>query len=61
LDYLSPLPPGSPLAHPTPERGSREHFAVVTGRVERIDWLDLAVAGHRRAVFDATGARWIQP
>jgi pyridoxamine 5'-phosphate oxidase len=60
-DYLSPLPPGSPLAHPAPERGSREHFAVVTARVERIDWLDLAAAGHRRAVFDASGARWIQP
>ncbi|MGM9488965.1 pyridoxamine 5'-phosphate oxidase [Ideonella sp. YS5] len=60
-DYLSPLPPGSPLAHPMPERGSREHFAVVTARVERIDWLDLAVAGQRRALFDAAGARWIQP
>jgi pyridoxamine 5'-phosphate oxidase len=60
-DYLSPLPPGSPLPHPAPERGSREHFAVVTARVERIDWLDLAVAGHRRAIFDSLGARWIQP
>ena len=60
-DYLSPLPPGSPLAHPAPERGSREHFAVVTARVERIDWLDLATAGHRRAIFDAAGARWVQP
>jgi len=60
-DYLSPLPPGSPLVQPAPERGSREHFAVVTAHVERIDWLDLAEAGHRRALFDATGARWIQP
>jgi pyridoxamine 5'-phosphate oxidase len=61
LDYLSPLPPGSPVSHPAPERGSREHFAVVTARVERIDWLDLAAAGQRRALFDASGARWIQP
>jgi hypothetical protein len=60
-DYLSPLPPGAPLAHPAPERGSREHFAVVTAKVERIDWLDLATEGHRRAIFDAAGARWIQP
>jgi len=60
-DYLSPLPPGSPLAHPAPERGSREHFALVTARVERIDWLDLATAGHRRAIFEASGARWVQP
>lgn len=60
-DYLSPLPPGTPLAHPAPERGSRAHFAVVVARVERIDWLDLDPAGQRRAVFDASGARWLQP
>lgn len=60
-DYLSPLAPGSPLAHPTPERGTREHFALVTATVLAIDWLSLEPAGHRRAVFDATGARWVQP
>lgn len=61
FDYLSPLPPGSPLAQPTPERGSRGHFAVVTATVQGIDWLDLDPAGQRRAVFDASGARWVQP
>ncbi|WP_374567926.1 pyridoxamine 5'-phosphate oxidase family protein [Ideonella sp.] len=61
-DYLSPLPPGTPLgAHPAPERGSREHFAVVTAQVRVMDWLALDPAGHRRAVFDGHGARWIQP
>jgi pyridoxamine 5'-phosphate oxidase len=60
-DYLSPLPPGSPLTLPAPERGSREHFAVVTAQVQRIDWLDLAPAAHRRAIFDAAGGRWVQP
>jgi hypothetical protein len=60
-DYLSPLPPGTPVDHPTPERGSRGHFAVVTATVERIDWLALDPAGHRRAIFDTTGARWVQP
>lgn len=60
-DYLSPLAPGTPLAHPAPERGSREHFAVVTARVLSLDWLALDPAGHRRAVFDASGARWVQP
>lgn len=60
-DYLSPLPPGTPLAHPAPERGSRDHFAVVTAEVRRIDWLALDPAGHRRALFDASGARWVQP
>ncbi|HEX5686700.1 MAG TPA: pyridoxamine 5'-phosphate oxidase family protein [Ideonella sp.] len=61
-DYLSPLPPGAPLrAHPAPERGSREHFAVVTAQVRVMDWLALDPAGHRRAVFDGHGARWVQP
>ncbi len=60
-DYLSPLPPGTPVAHPAPERGTREHFAVVTATVRRIDWLALDPAGHRRAIFDDAGARWVQP
>ncbi|WP_374675024.1 pyridoxamine 5'-phosphate oxidase family protein [Ideonella sp.] len=60
-DYLSPLPPGTPVAHPAPERGTRAHFAVVTARVDRMDWLALAATGHRRAAFDADGARWLQP
>ena len=61
-DYLSPLPPGAPLGvHPAPERGSREHFAVVTAQVLVMDWLALDPAGHRRAVFDTAGARWVQP
>jgi len=60
-DYLSPVPPGMPLAHAAPERGSRQHFAVVTGLVRRIDWLALDPAGNRRAIFDAAGARWVQP
>ncbi|MBT9595596.1 MAG: pyridoxamine 5'-phosphate oxidase family protein [Vitreoscilla sp.] len=60
-DYLSPLPPGTPLAHPAPERASRDHFAVVTAQVGSVDWLALDPAGHRRAIFDANGARWVQP
>jgi pyridoxamine 5'-phosphate oxidase len=61
-DYLSPLPPGAPLGvHPAPERGSREHFAVVTAQVLALDWLSLDPAGHRRTVFDEQGARWVQP
>lgn len=61
-DYLSPLPPGTPLDGPAPpileERG---HFAVVTARVLSMDWLELHPDGHRRARFDAEGARWLQP
>ncbi|WP_425261592.1 pyridoxamine 5'-phosphate oxidase family protein [Rubrivivax sp. RP6-9] len=60
-DYLSPLPPGSPLAAPRPERGSRAHFAVLTARVVSVDWLELHADGHRRARFDAGGRRWLTP
>jgi hypothetical protein len=60
-DYLSPLAPGTPLSHPSPERATRDHFAVVTAQVLSTDWLSLDPAGHRRAVFDVGGARWVQP
>lgn len=64
-DYLSPLPPGSPLQgpadSPAPARGTREHFGVVTAQVLAIDWLELHADGHRRACFDADGARWLTP
>lgn len=70
-DYLSPLPPGSPLerpgsaaeAVPPPSRElpPRHHFAMISAQVESIDWLELHRAGHRRAAFDAQGARWLQP
>lgn len=63
FDYLSPVPPGSPLSRPSPERGSREHFAVVCCRVRSIDWLDLNTDGQRRARFgpSAGEAVWLQP
>ena len=60
-DYLSPLPPGSPIDHPLPERGSREYFSVVTAHITSVDWLELHAQGHRRAAFDATGRRWLSP
>ena len=60
-DYLSPLPPGSPLAHPASERGTRGFFTVVTARVRAMDWLELHADGHRRAGFDDRGARWLVP
>jgi hypothetical protein len=62
FDYLSPLPPGAPLDHPEPERGTREYFAVVTARVHAVDWLGLRREGQRRALFsDAEAPRWVQP
>lgn len=76
-DYLSPLPPGSPLAPPeasatvvtveaaapppSREMPPRHHFALVYAQVESVDWLELHREGHRRAVFDSRGARWVQP
>ena len=64
-DYLSPLPPGAPLTGsmppPTPNRDSRNHFAVVQAEVQQIDWLELRPGGHRRAMFPAVGlAEWVQ-
>lgn len=60
-DFLSPLPPGSPLDRPAPERGTREFFAVMTAEVLAVDWLELHAEGHRRARFDDEGARWLAP
>jgi len=63
-DYLAPLPPGTALAGAEPsrlERDSRGHFAVLECSVQSTDWLELHRDGHRRARFDADGARWIAP
>jgi pyridoxamine 5'-phosphate oxidase len=70
-DYLSPMPPGAvlvptsagaPAPAPTDaETIQHEYFAVIEAVVEAIDWLELHPQGHRRAVFDAQGPRWVQP
>jgi hypothetical protein len=60
-DYLAPMAPGAPLERSGIERATREHFAIVTARVEGIDWLELHADGHRRALFDDAGGRWVQP
>jgi pyridoxamine 5'-phosphate oxidase len=61
-DYLAPLPPGSALGPSTPERASRQHFAVVAAEIQVIDWLDLDRNGHRRARFGpGRQASWLQP
>lgn len=61
LDYLSPLPPGSPLERPLPQRGTREHFAVLKARIARADWLELCAEGQRRAEFVGPQRRWLAP
>jgi pyridoxamine 5'-phosphate oxidase len=64
-DYLSPLAPGSALPGgpelPAPLQHDRGHFALISAQVQAIDWLELHAEGHRRAGFDAAGARWLAP
>lgn len=60
-DYFSPLAPGSTVEQPLPQRGGREHFAVLGAEVQTVDWLELHPLGHRRARFDERGARWLAP
>jgi pyridoxamine 5'-phosphate oxidase len=63
-DYLSPLPPGAPLPGsvvPTHEPVARDYFAVIDATIESLDWLELHPDGHRRAIFDSQGGRWVQP
>jgi hypothetical protein len=62
-DYLSPLPPGTPREGQAPAHPpvTRAYFAVVDATVESLDWLELHADGHRRAIFDGQGTRWVQP
>jgi len=76
LLYRAPLRPGTPIespeeAHVTPSPGDAptddgyRNFCLVHVTVTRIDWLELARGGHRRAVFDVNddgyAGRWIAP
>lgn len=70
-DYLSPLAPGAALPAATADvtappstalpAADRGHFALLQARVLTSDWLELHPEGHRRARFDAEGARWLVP
>lgn len=76
LLYRAPLPPGTPVESPeaghvaasegaAPSDGGYENFCLLHVTVKRVDWLELARAGHRRAVFDlhegGYESRWIAP
>ena len=76
LLYRASLRPGTPIdspeeAHITPSPGEAptddgyRNFCLVHVTVTRIDWLELARGGHRRAVFDVNddgyAGRWIAP
>ncbi|QVN20021.1 pyridoxamine 5'-phosphate oxidase family protein [Burkholderia pyrrocinia] len=76
LLYRAPLPPGTPVespedAHVSASQGTAptgdgyENFCLIHMSVTRIDWLELARTGHRRAVFELNESgcegRWIAP
>lgn len=61
-DYLAPAAPGTPIDPGfVPSPAGRTHFALLSARIESIDWLELGERVHRRASFDAAGARWLVP
>ncbi|TGN97758.1 pyridoxamine 5'-phosphate oxidase family protein [Burkholderia sp. USMB20] len=78
LLYRAPLRPGTPIASPeeahvaagattgtsATDDGYR-NFCLLHVTVTRIDWLELARSGHRRAVFDVNDdgyvGRWVAP
>lgn len=60
-DYLSPLAPGEPLDGVELPGSHREYFGLIVATITRIDWMELNRDGHRRAVFEAGQARWVQP
>jgi hypothetical protein len=62
--------PGSPVAEPPAAprdaEAGRGVFRVILLRFDRLEWLELAAAGHRRARFvwtgaDAPAASWLAP
>jgi pyridoxamine 5'-phosphate oxidase len=61
--YQNVEPPGTPVPHPLgppvlPADGGRAAFAVITIVVDRFEWLDLAVPGHRRGLHVRDGGGW---
>ncbi|AFQ51592.1 pyridoxamine 5'-phosphate oxidase family protein [Burkholderia cepacia] len=76
LLYRAPLRPGTPIESPEDANVATSQSAAATDdgyqnfcllhvTVTRIDWLELARSGHRRAVFDLNDdgyeGRWIAP
>ncbi len=61
--------PGTPVPAPPDAprdaEAGRAHFAVILLRFDRLEWLDLAASGHRRARFDwregTLSATWLVP
>lgn len=60
-DYLAAHAPGSPLGTATTAPTSAHHLAVVSARIEHLDWLELARDGHRRASLTGSAVAWLVP
>lgn len=60
-DYLSAKAPGAPLPEVGALTASEPQLAVLVGRVESIDWLEIGREAHRRALFDHQGMQWLTP
>jgi pyridoxine/pyridoxamine 5'-phosphate oxidase len=68
LCYEQPISPGQPLAAPLPEwpaderfakgEDGRPNFAVLIAEVDVIEWLYLAIEGHRRARWTWRTNEW---
>ena len=66
-DYLSARAPGDVRVEADtasavePSLQSLHHLAIITARVQAIDWLELARTGHRRATFSSDTWEWLVP
>ncbi len=61
-----PSPPAAPTARDAEENNGYTNFCLVRTTVHSLEWLQLAAAGHQRAVFEWLGdgsvsARWLAP
>ena len=50
--------PSASARDPDDQKIGFDHFCRVTVKVTKIDWLDLAATGHRRAVHEASDQGW---
>lgn len=60
-DYLAADAPGSALRKQAAANPGAHHLAVVTSRIEHLDWLELARQGHRRARLTQGTLEWLIP
>ncbi len=60
-DYLASQAPGSALHALADQEPGAHHLAVVTARIEHLDWLELVREGHRRARLTPDTIEWLVP